>query len=110
MRRSSAVHHPCGFGTPVSGYHTRPDTTASPAIIVTGHDPTVSARLSDVTALSRSDVGAEAMRHLPDRLAPVRLDLAAVEGESNRFAHLETSMSVSVPAPAHVPVTVLSHP
>ena len=52
------------------------------------------------------DVGAEAMRHLPDRLALVRLDLAAVEGESNRFAHLESSMSASVPAPARVSVPV----
>ena len=33
------------------------------------------------------DVGAETMRDLPDRLAVERLDLAAVEGESNRFIH-----------------------
>ena len=52
------------------------------------------------------DVGAEAMRHLPDRLALVRLDLAAVEGESNRFAHLETSVSVSASVPVSVRVAL----
>ena len=37
------------------------------------------------------DVGAETMGDLPDRLAVVCLDLVAVEGESNRFSHLEVS-------------------
>ena len=37
------------------------------------------------------DVGAETMRDLPDRLCVERLDLASVEGESNRFIHWRIS-------------------
>ena len=37
------------------------------------------------------NVGAMTMRDLPDRLAVERLDLVAVEGESNRFSHLGIS-------------------
>ena len=37
------------------------------------------------------DVGAETMRDLPDRLPVERLDLVAVEGESDHFTHLGIS-------------------
>ena len=95
-------HHPARGLRPLGG-GTHHQARRHPALARSGEHPLAlhlhharaAVAVGPVAGLVRvaqmRDVGAETMRDLPDRLPVERLDLAAVEGESNRFSHLGIS-------------------